>query len=202
MSTPPSAGTLPDILFFDLETGGLMPAERYGITEIGACVIKQGQVAGKFQTYVRPIDSLQYNQEALDIQGKDLEFLRANGRHEIEAILGFRKWVDHHFPKGCLMPYAWNAPFDMAYIKAAQGRTGVRPFGVGYCDTKEHIRMLQQRKIIPQFALHLSSAAEYFKITNQQAHSALSDAITGGLIAVKAWSLIQQHGIQPARGKR
>ncbi len=191
-----------EFLFFDLETGGLLPAERYGITEIGACAVRAGQIVGKFQTYVRPNDSLEYTEEALNVQGKDLEFLRANGRHEVEAILGFRKWVDHHFPKGCLMPYAWNAPFDMAYIKASQARTGLRPFGIGHCDTKELVRMLQQRKIVPQFSLHLSSATEYFKIKNDVAHSALGDAIAGALVTMKAWDLMQKHGIQPARGKR
>lgn len=191
-----------EFLFFDLETGGLMPAERYGITEIGACAVKAGQIVGRFQTYVKPNDSLQYNQEALDVQKKDLEFLREHGRHEVEAMLGFRKWVANYFPNGCLMPYAWNAPFDMAYIRASQSRIGFRPFGVGHCDTKELVRMLQQRKIVPQFNLHLSSATEYFKVQNDLAHSALGDAIAGALVTMRAWDLMEKHGIQPARGKR
>ena len=79
-----------EIVCFDIETTGLK-VEREAITEIGAVVLRNGEVAERFQTFVNPNRRL--TPEIVGLTGIT-DAMLADAPQLKEALTGFLEFVD------------------------------------------------------------------------------------------------------------
>ncbi len=153
-----------EFVFFDIETTGLN-AETDRITEIGAVLVKEGEILARFQTFVDPETPIPY--EITRLTGiRDSDVLGApNEREAVEAFLGFA---------GGRLLAAHNADFDMGFIAAACQRMG-RDFSHTSIDT-----LVLSQSLLPELKKHsLDSAAAYLGLPEFRHHRASDDAVTG-----------------------
>ena len=104
-----------EIVCFDIETTGLK-VEREAITEIGAVVLRNGEVAERFQTFVNPNRRL--TPEIVGLTGIT-DAMLADAPQPKEALTSFLDFV------GDRPLAAHNAEFDISFIRA--GCRQVRP---------------------------------------------------------------------------
>lgn len=170
----------------DTETGGLSPT-NCGLTEIAAIrfvigpdwTLHRGEV---FNCLVKPQVNKQYQQRALDIQGRTLQEIEDRGVPLQEAVTGL-----HDFLKKSLgeNPAAWgsrlwahNAPFDAGFIRQAFidcGLTNVFPERCDWSDTKALASALKGLGVALPDSLSLKYLAEHFGVTTEGHHGALVD---------------------------
>ena len=113
-----------EIVCFDIETTGLK-VEREAITEIGAVVLRNGEVAERFQTFVNPNRRL-----TPDIVGLTgiTDAMLADAPQLKEALTSFLEFV------GDRPLAAHNAEFDISFIRAGCRKVGL-PFDPTYVDS-------------------------------------------------------------------
>ena len=99
-----------EIVCFDIETTGLKVTTE-AITEIGAVVLKNGQITDTFQTFVNPQRRL--TPEIIGLTGIT-DAMLADAPSLKEALTAFLKFVNGR-PLA-----AHNAPFDISFIRAAK----------------------------------------------------------------------------------
>ena len=104
-----------EIVCFDIETTGLK-VQREAITEIGAVVLKNGQITDTFQTFVNPGRRL--TPEIIGLTGIT-DAMLADAPPPEEALAAFLKFVDGR-PLA-----AHNAEFDIGFIRAGCRRAGL-----------------------------------------------------------------------------
>ncbi len=153
-----------EFVFFDLETTGLN-AETDKITEIGAVLVREGKILGRFQTFVDPETPIPYEITKLtgirdsDVRGAPSE------REAVEAFLDFA---------GGRLLAAHNADFDMGFIAAACRRLG-RDFNSASIDT-----LVLSQALLPELKKHsLDSVAAHLGLPEFKHHRASDDAATG-----------------------
>ena len=139
-----------EFVIFDVETTGLSPSSER-LTEIGAVLVKKGQVLDRFQTFVNPQKPIPaeitkltgITDEMVKDAPKEGEALRA-----LLSFAGDRTLVAH------------NASFDMSFLRAAAARTGQvvqNPFA----DT-----LAIARCALPQLKNHkLDTLAAHFQVS-------------------------------------
>ena len=113
-----------EFVAFDLETTGLS-ARQDVITEIGAVIMRDGEVLDRFQTFVDPGRPLE--KKIVDLTGITDEMLR--GAPKIGEILP--KFLEFCGDRPLC---AHNADFDVGFITAACERLNI-PFAPTYVDT-------------------------------------------------------------------
>ena len=104
-----------EFVCFDIETTGLK-VDREAITEIGAVVLKNGEITDRFQTFVNPGRHL--TPEIIGLTGITDDMLKDAPPPE-EALAEFLKFVDGR-PLA-----AHNAEFDIGFIRAGCARAGL-----------------------------------------------------------------------------
>ena len=110
---------------FDTETTGLDPGVEY-LTEIGAVIVRDGEVVEEFDTFVKPGKPI--TPKITELTGITNEMV-ANAPGEAEALEAFLKFVD-----GRIL-VAHNAhSFDIRFLRAAAKRSGIE-FEPTYIDT-------------------------------------------------------------------
>lgn len=148
----------------DLETTGGSPAEA-GITEIGAVKVRGGQCLGEFQTLVRPDVPIPPFIAVLtgitDRMVADAPALPA----VLPAFL--------EFARGAVL-VAHNAPFDLAFLRAACAATGRDWPAFTVVDTARLARAVLSRDEVPD--CRLATLARRFAATTEPVHRALADA--------------------------
>lgn len=170
-----------EFVAFDLETTGLH-ADKDRITEIGAVLMRGGQVIDKFQTFVDPGCPIPGEITRLTgIRDSDV----AGAPKEAEAV---RAFLD--FTAGRIL-VAHNADFDMGFIAAACQRMGI-PFDLSSADT-----LILSQSLLPNLKRHtLDTAANYLGLPEFRHHRASDDAITCGQLFFSFVKKLQQHGAQ------
>ena len=114
-----------DIVCFDIETTGL-DKRRDVITEIGAVVLRNGEVVEEFDTFVKPGKPI--TSKITELTGITNEMV-ADAPGEAEALKAFLDFVD-----GRIL-VAHNAhSFDIRFLRAAAKRSGIE-FEPTYIDT-------------------------------------------------------------------
>ena len=113
-----------EICCFDIETTGLKVAHD-AITEIGAVILKDGEIVDTFQTFVDPERRL--SPEIIGLTGITDDMLRGapkleNALHAFLAFAGGRPLAAH------------NAEFDISFIRAGCKKCGI-PFEPTYLDS-------------------------------------------------------------------
>ena len=113
-----------EICCFDIETTGLKVAHD-AITEIGAVILKDGEIVDTFQTFVDPERRL--SPEIIGLTGITDDMLRGapkleDALHAFLAFAGGRPLAAH------------NAEFDISFIRAGCKKCGI-PFEPTYLDS-------------------------------------------------------------------
>jgi DNA polymerase III subunit epsilon len=153
-----------DLVVVDVETTGWLPAES-AITEIGAVRLSGGELTGEFSTLVSP--SAPIPADICELTGiTDTMVSRAPGL--AAALRAFLAFAD-----GCLLA-AHNAPFDLAFLKAACAAAGIAWPPVAVIDTAVLARLLLSADEVPD--CKLATLAAHFRARTQPCHRALADA--------------------------
>ena len=113
-----------EFVCFDIETTGLK-VDREAITEIGAVVLKNGEICERFQTFVNPNRRL--TPEIIGLTGITDEMLKDAPQLK-DALTEFLKFVNGR-PLA-----AHNAEFDIGFIRAGCKKVGLE-FDPTYVDS-------------------------------------------------------------------
>ena len=150
-----------EIVCFDIETTGLKVTTE-AITEIGAVVLKNGQITDTFQTFVNPHRRL--TPEIIGLTGIT-DAMLADAPSLKEALTAFLKFVDGR-PLA-----AHNAPFDISFIRAGCKKVGL-PFDPTYIDT-----LILAQNLLPELHKYkLDIVAEHLDLPAFNHHRASDDA--------------------------
>ena len=169
-----------EIVCFDIETTGLK-VDREAITEIGAVVLRNGEVAERFQTFVDPGRRL--TPEIVGLTGITDEMLRGAPPPR-EALTEFLRFVNGR-PLA-----AHNAEFDIGFIRAGCRREGL-DFDPTYIDS-----LILAQNLLPDLGKYkLDIVAEHLDLPAFNHHRASDDAATVAYMLIPFWSMLHERGI-------
>ncbi len=169
-----------EFVCFDIETTGLK-VDREAITEIGAVVLKNGEITERFQTFVNPNRRL--TPEIIGLTGITDEMLK-DAPELKEALTEFLKFVDGR-PLA-----AHNAEFDIGFIRA-----GCRKVGLDFQPTYVDSLILAQNLLPDLGKYKLDIVADRLELPNFNHHRASDDAATVGYMLIPFWKMLHERGI-------
>ncbi len=165
---------------FDIETTGLSAA-TCKITEIGAVIMRNGEVLSKFNTFVDPECHIPEN--ITELTGITDEMV-AGAPSVKEALDAFFSFV------GKRMLVAHNAAFDTGFIRYAAEQNGM-PFENPYLDT-----LAMSRYMNPTLKNHkLDTLAKHYNLGDFNHHRASDDAEMLALIFAEMIARLKEEGI-------
>ncbi len=165
---------------FDIETTGLSAA-TCAITEIGAVIIKKGEILDRFNTFVNP--GVPIPEKITQLTGITDEMV-ADAPDISEVLPRFFEFC------GDRMLVAHNASFDTSFIRAAAERCGL-PFVSPYLDT-----VAMSHYVNPTAKNHkLDTLAQLYGLGDFNHHRACDDAEMLALIFDKMTSRLKEEGI-------
>ena len=169
-----------EIVCFDIETTGLK-VQREAITEIGAVVLKNGQITDTFQTFVNPGRRL--TPEIIGLTGIT-DAMLADAPPPEEALAAFLKFVDGR-PLA-----AHNAEFDIGFIRAGCRRAGLE-FDPTYIDS-----LILAQNLLPELHKHkLDIVAEHLQLPQFNHHRASDDAVPVAQMLTKFFPMLAERGV-------
>jgi DNA polymerase III epsilon subunit-like protein len=191
-SVPPQ----PDVVWFDLETGG-MSDKNYPIIEIGAVRTDPSHrhVIGTFETKLAVPAGMLVEYEAAQINGYTDDLWRDAPEASV-ALKSFLKWLPPSF-----VPAGYSVSFDMRFLRTAFSRYALPT--PGWSDTTIDPlytirRTLKKRNLVENS--QLATACEYYKIYNDTKHRALADAERARLVYLKLMGHEAESSIFPNKG--
>ena len=153
---------------FDTETTGLDPGVEY-LTEIGAVIVRNGEVVEEFDTFVKPGKSI--TPKITELTGITNEMV-ADAPGEKEALEAFLRFADGRI----LVAHNAHA-FDIRFLKAAAKRSGIS-FEPTYIDT-----LTMAQAMYP--GLHnykQGTINKHLELPSYEAHRACEDSAALGRI--------------------
>ena len=163
-----------EYVVFDLETTG-MSADKSEIIEIGAVKVWNDEVVEEYSQLIHPEHRIPYF--ITNLTGISNEMVR-NEPTAKDVLPKFRDFISDY------VLIAHNASFDMRFLQAKCRQYFVCPHN-DVIDT-----LYLSRKINKDCEKHtLEYLAKYFGIVNENAHRALSDALT----THKLYQIIKQN---------
>ena len=170
---------------FDLETTGLSNKSDK-ITEIGAVILKNGQVIDTFNTFVNPERPIP--QRIVELTGITDEMVK-DARKIDEVLPEFLNFV------GDRVLVAHNANFDVGFIRQACIESGL-DFKCTYIDT-----VALSKFINPELKKHkLDSLANYFNLGEFNHHRASDDAEMLAVVLECMFEKLRAEGIYDTSG--
>ena len=158
-----------EIVCFDIETTGLKVTTE-AITEIGAVVLKKGQITDTFQTFVNPQRRL--TPEIIGLTGIT-DAMLADAPSLKEALTAFLQFVN-----GRVLA-AHNAEFDVSFIRAGCRKVGLE-FEPTYIDS-----LILAQNLLPELHKYkLDIVAEHLDLPAFNHHRASDDAGMVGYMLV------------------
>ncbi len=169
-----------EIVCFDIETTGLR-VDREAITEIGAVVLRDGEIAERFQTFVNPGRRL--TPEIIGLTGITDEMLK-DAPKPAQALADFLKFVNGR-PLA-----AHNAEFDIGFIRKGCAEAGL-DFHPTYVDS-----LILAQNLLPGLGKYkLDIVAEHLDLPAFNHHRASDDAATVGYMLIPFWKMLHEKGI-------
>ena len=133
------------VLFFDLETTGVMP-NKHGIHQLSGEIMINGETKEKFDFKVRPNPKCEITQEALSIAGVTLEQVMAYPPMEYvfpQFISMLDKYVDRFDRKDKIFLAGYNnASFDNNFLRGWFLQNGDKYFGSWFWSNSIDIMVL------------------------------------------------------------
>ena len=169
-----------EFVAFDLETTGLSSFNDV-ITEIGAVILRGGEVVDTFQTFVDPKRRL--DPENIKLTGITDAMLKgapdiSDALPEFLRFCGDRPLVAH------------NADFDVGFLTAACEKLGI-DFEPTYIDT-----LVLSQNLMPQLSKHkLNIVADALSLPDFNHHRASDDALTCGYLYLRFAKMLQERGL-------
>ena len=174
-----------EFVCFDIETTGLK-VDREAITEIGAVVLKNGEITERFQTFVDPERHL--TPEIIGLTGITDDMLRDAPKLK-EALTEFLKFVNGR-PLA-----AHNAEFDIGFIRAGCKKAGL-PLLATYVDS-----LILAQNLLPDLGKYkLDIVADHLELPNFNHHRASDDAATVGYMLIPFWKMLHERGVHTLQG--
>ncbi len=169
-----------EFVCFDIETTGLK-VDREAITEIGAVVLRDGEIVERFQTFVNPNRRL--TPEIIGLTGITDDMLKDAPQLK-EALADFLKFVNGR-PLA-----AHNAEFDIGFIRAGCKKVGLE-FHPTYVDS-----LILAQNLLPELGKYkLDIVAEHLDLPAFNHHRASDDAATVGYMLIPFWKMLHERGI-------
>ena len=170
-----------EFVCFDIETTGLK-VDREAITEIGAVVLKNGEITERFQTFVNPNRRL--TPEIIGLTGITDDMLKDAPQLK-EALAEFLKFVDGR-PLA-----AHNAEFDIGFIRAGCAKVGLE-FHPTYVDS-----LILAQNLLPDLGKYkLDIVAEHLHLPAFNHHRASDDAATVGYMLPPFFKMLEEMGLR------
>ena len=169
-----------EIVCFDIETTGL-DNRRDVITEIGAVILRNGEVTEQFSTFADPERPL--SREITELTGITDAMLRG-APSQAGAIRAFLDFA------GDRPLAAHNADFDMGFIAA-----GCRRMGRAFTNTSIDTLILAQN-LLPQLSKHkLDIVAGHLNLPAFNHHRAYDDAATVAYMLTPFFKMLEDQGV-------
>ena len=169
-----------EIVCFDIETTGLKVTQE-AITEIGAVLLRDGEIVDTFQTFVDPERRL--TPEIVGLTGITDEMLRGAPKlaDALRAFLAFA---------GGRVLAAHNAEFDIGFLRAGCRKCGI-PFEPTYLDS-----LIFAQNLLPGLKNHkLDVVAEALRLPAFNHHRASDDAAPVAQMLAKFFPMLEQRGV-------
>ncbi len=169
-----------EIVCFDIETTGLNKKYEV-IIEIGAVVLKNGEITDTFNTFVSPGRLL--SPEIIRLTGITDEMLEGapSQKEALEAFLAF---------VGDRPLAAHNADFDMGFIAA-----GCRKYGIPFHNPSVDSLILAQNLLPDLGKYKLDIVAEHLKLPAFNHHRASDDAATVAYMLPPFFQMMEKMGL-------
>ena len=179
-----------EIVCFDIETTGLK-VRREAITEIGAVVLKNGEITERFQTFVNPNRRL--TPEIIGLTGIT-DAMLADAPQLKDALTAFLQFVNGR-PLA-----AHNAEFDISFI-----REGCRKVGLEFDPTYVDSLILAQNLLPELHKYKLDIVAEHLDLPAFNHHRASDDASMVGYMLIPFFEKMRRemgiHRLQQINGE-
>lgn len=179
-----------EIVCFDIETTGLK-VRREAITEIGAVVLKNGEITERFQTFVNPNRRL--TPEIIGLTGIT-DAMLADAPQLKDALMAFLQFVNGR-PLA-----AHNAEFDISFI-----REGCRKVGLEFDPTYVDSLILAQNLLPELHKYKLDIVAEHLDLPAFNHHRASDDAAMVGYMLIPFFEKMRKemgiHRLQQINGE-
>lgn len=152
---------------FDTETSGLSPQQGHEILQIGAVKYntRTGETIDTRSIYIKPSPNCVVEPAALRVNGIDIEKLKQTGLSKVEAINAFIEFV------GSCPLFAYNAPFDMRFLKSTCEMACIPMPANLVCDVLAMVRKLA----LPTENKKLGTIAAHFGFKEDSYHEAIKD---------------------------
>ena len=170
-----------EIVCFDIETTGLNRKYEV-IIEIGAVVLKNGEITDRFNTFVSPGRIL--SPEIIRLTGITDEMLVGAPSQE-EALRAFLAFA------GDRPLAAHNADFDMGFIAA-----GCRKYGIPFHNPSIDSLILAQNLLPDLGKYKLDIVAEHLHLPAFNHHRASDDAATVGYMLPPFFKMLEEMGLR------
>ena len=153
---------------FDVETTGLSVVNNT-IIELAGVKMKNGEIIGRYETFVNPHEPIPLNIQQLTSITDDM----VKDAPELDqAIREFVEFV------GDAVLVAHNAKFDMGFLQASCKQVGAPPVNNPFLDTLELARFLY-----PTMRNHrLNTLADKFNVSLENHHRAVDDSEATGYV--------------------
>ncbi len=166
-----------EFVCFDIETTGLNPNVD-GVTEIAATVLRNGEIAETFHTYVNP--QMPISEKITQLTGISNETVK--DAPLIEPAL--RSFLE--FANGRVL-VAHNADFDIGFLKLAAERLGIE-YDFVSLDT-----LAMARVLLPDLSRHrLNVVAQALDLPSFTHHRASDDAATVAYMLIRFFEMLQE----------
>lgn len=154
-------------IVFDTETSGLSPQQGHEILQIGAVKYKTrtGEVIDTQSIYIKPSPHCAIDSAALRVNGIDIEKLNQTGLFKKEGVNMFVDFI------GSYPLFAYNAPFDMHFLKSTCESVGIPLPTNLVCDVLAMVRKLA----LPTENNKLVTISEHFGYKGGNYHEAIKD---------------------------
>lgn len=152
---------------FDTETSGLSPQQGHEILQIGAVKYntRTGETVDTRNIYIKPSPNCVIEPAALRVNGMDVEKLKQTGVSKDEAINTFIEFI------GTSPLFAYNAPFDMRFLKSTCEMVNVPLPTNPVCDVLAMVKKLA----LPTENKKLGTISEHFGFEGGCFHEAIKD---------------------------
>ena len=166
---------------FDIETTGFS-LEEDRITEIGAAIVKKGEIIDSYDTFVNPHRPIPQN--VVELTGITDDMVK-DARDISEVLPEFFNFI------GDRVLVAHNAKFDISFIRNACARHNI-PFTFTYMDT-----LALSRHVNPDLKRHkLDVLADHYNLGDFNHHRACDDAEILGYILEKMFDKLRYEGVE------